>query len=201
MAPRSRKTKSKATDTTIPDSKTICEAYFGDKPEDIENNVWRCKCGTQRQCDVSHYGYTNLVGHVKSKHPDLNEVLVMSSKTSATSGTSQELIPQKQTSLKFVIDPKCNDIYKWIDWIVMDELELSFCEQERTRGYTNLSTTCNKTLKKYMFKLRDAVKEKVRNMVAEHHCFALIFDGWTEDNTHFIGTCITAMLPWRLLTY
>ena len=69
----------------------------------------------------------------------------------------------------------------------MDELELSFCEQERTRVNTNISKICTKTLKKYMFKLEVAVKTQVKQMVEDCHCFALIYDGWTEDNTHFIG--------------
>ena len=183
-------THNNLTDPTVLDSKTICAEYFGVEPMDKAKHLWKCKCGTIRKCDIRVNGYANLKGHIRNKHLEPNEVFVPASKQSATSGIIQGQIPTRQTCLQFLVDPKSKDIYKWIDWIVMDELELSFCEQERTRRYTSLNKTCTKTIKKYMFKLRLAVKQRVRDMVSECHCFALIYDGWTEDNTHFIGMCL-----------
>lgn len=57
----------------------------------------------------------------------------------------------EQTTLEYMIDSKSRGSYKWLDWIVMDEHELSFCEKDRTRENTNLPKICSKTLKKYMF--------------------------------------------------
>ena len=86
-----------------------------------------------------------------------------------------------------MVDTKSNDIFKWMDWIVMDELELSFCEKARTRGNVHLSKICTKSIKKYMFKLVAAVKNRISIMAAACARYALIFDGRTEDNKHFIG--------------
>ena len=43
-------------------------------------------------------------------------------------------------------------------------------------------------MKKYMFKMMDGVKQKIRAMAEACERYALIYDGWIEDNTHFIGT-------------
>ena len=179
--------------SSMPESKDICVMYFGEEPVDKMRNIWKCKCGKLRKSDVKVNGYTNLMGHIKDKHPDMNELLALQS--GQATGILDNPTNQKQTMLQFLIDPKSNDIYKWIDWVVMDELELSFCEQERSRQYTNLSSLCTKTLKKYVLKLSKAVQRRVKERVAGCHCFALIYDGWTEDNTHFIGMYCKHELP------
>ena len=47
-----------------------------------------------------------------------------------------------------------------------------------------------KTLKKYTFKLVEVVEKKITVKVATATTFALVFDGWSEDSTHFIGLFI-----------
>ena len=66
----------------------------------------------------------------------------------------------------------------------MEEHELIFCE---------FKFSCNfkKTLKKYMFRLVRAVEKKITTIVNAAPKFAVVFDGWSEDATHFIGLFIT----------
>ena len=168
------------------DTKSVVAVYYGEVPIDADNNLWKCNiCGNIRKTDIKTQGYTNLMGHIKTKHNDMLDTL----STDSNSNLIQAPLHAGQKNLQFAIDPKAHDIYKWIDWVVMDELELSFCEQERTRGYSNISKICTKTLKKYILKLHTALKMKVKQMLEGIHAYALIYDGWTEDNTHFIGMC------------
>ena len=116
--------------SSVPHSKAIRLAYYGTEPVDAVHNIWKCKgCDNIRKWDKRN-GYSNLVSHVKEKHPDLRLMDTLITIPPPV-GLKQSL--DKQTTLHFFIDPKAHDIYKWIDWIVMDELELSFCEQEHSR--------------------------------------------------------------------
>ena len=169
---------------------------------DEAQKKWRCNaCNMMRKCDPKH-GYNNMLTHIKDKHPNYMEVVSsLQPDTVSISGELTALTPPElpQTSLQYMVQSKASDVFKWMDWIVMDEHELNFCEQERTRGNTSLSKICNKSLKKYMFKMVDGVKKKIISMVAACHRYALIYDGWTEDNTHFIGT-LTIIMLYVLLT-
>ena len=172
------------TSLNISSTKFICNVYFGSEPVDEEKKLWKCSCGAMRKCDFKA-GYANLFSHIKNKHPDYGSLI----KTYSTElvNTPIQITKQSQSTLKFMVDSKSNDIFKWLDWIVMDELELSFCEKPRTRGNVQLTKICTKTLKKYMFEVVSAVKKKISDMASACARYALIFDGWTEDNTHFIG--------------
>jgi hypothetical protein len=72
----------------------------------------------------------------------------------------------------------------------MDEMGIGFCEKALTRENSNLQPISAKTLKKYMLLLVDEVEKKITALVEARQCFALIFDGWTEDSTHFIGMSV-----------
>ena len=142
----------------------------------------------ERKCDVLKNGYNNLLSHITSKHPNYLDVLTPLSYDSAMSKSNVCDEAQLQFGVQnYLVDTRSADIYKWLDWIVMDELELGFCEQPRTRGNSNLSKICTKSLKKYMFQLVSAVQSKIKAAAAMCQQYALIFDGWTEDNSHFIG--------------
>ena len=60
----------------------------------------------------------------KAKHPDylkiFNEAQVSSDSCTVTG----------QTTLAYLADPKSTNIFKWLEWIVMDEHELGFCEKK-----------------------------------------------------------------------
>jgi hypothetical protein len=52
--------------SSIPKGKQLAEIYFSrDEPKGI---VWTCSCGAKRKQSGS--GYTNLVSHITSEHPE-----------------------------------------------------------------------------------------------------------------------------------
>ena len=72
----------------------------------------------------------------------------------------------------------------------MDEHKFLFCEKELTQKNSNLKPISVTTLKKYLFKVVEAVEKKITVKVATAPLFALLFDGWTENSTHFVGLFI-----------
>jgi hypothetical protein len=73
----------------------------------------------------------------------------------------------------------------------MDEHELIFCEKILTQCNTRLEPNSVKTLKKYLFKVVEAVEKKVSvRASAAAVSYALVFDGWSEASRHFIGLFI-----------
>ena len=95
-----------------------------------------------------------------------------------------------QTTLAYLFDSHSTNVFKWLEWIVMDEHEFLFCEKELTQKNSNLKPISVKTLKKYLFKVVEVVEKKISVKVATAPLFALLFDGWTEDSTHFVGLFI-----------
>ena len=72
----------------------------------------------------------------------------------------------------------------------MDEHKFLFCEKELTSKYSNLKLISVTTLEKYLFKVVEAVEKKIAVKVNATPLFALLFEKWTEDSTHFVGLFI-----------
>ena len=89
-----------------------------------------------------------------------------------------------------MIDMNSSCVFKWLEWIIMGELELNFCEKALTRSNTNLGDISTKTLKKYMFRVVSAVEKRITTIASEASQYALIIDGWTENSTHFLGMLV-----------
>lgn len=174
-----------------PVTKDICRLYFGLAPNIEATNTWKCTCGTERKCNVKKFGYGNLMSHIQKSHPNYLEIYEAHrdehSYASGSVMTAHSISGKIQTNLDHMIDSKSSNVYKWLDWIIMDELELNFCEKTRTRQNSSLSNIGTKTLKKYLFKLVAAVEKKITTIATASQCYALLFDGWSEDSCHFIG--------------
>ena len=176
-------------------SKSVCQLFFGKQP--IKDSIWRCSCGIQRKCDVKRAGYNNLMTHIKQQHPDFEDIF-WSYQNECSSQVNSECGSLSvggsvcgQATLGFMVDSKSGNVFKWIEWIVMDELPLIFCEKQLTRTNTNLQHISVKTLKKYIFKLVAAVEKKITVLAEAAPVYSLIFDGWSEDSTHFIGLFVS----------
>lgn len=168
-----------------PTSKAICSYYYGKTPHD-GNELWKCRCGKFRKQNLKK-GYQNLISHVKSNHPEYLNIF------HEEQGNSQLEIPvTSQTMLKYLIDEKSTNIFKWLEWIVMDEHELGFCEKKMTIKNTSLAPISTKTLKKCMFNLVRAVEKKISTIVNNAVNFALVFDVCTEKSNHNIGIFSTS---------
>ena len=151
-----------------PLSRAICGLFYG-KAVDASSTLWKCKCGVERKCDVKNNGCNNLITYLKSKHPDYLEIYAAHTLESSSSKSSQANQKGQQTTLEYLIDSKSRNVYKWLDWIVMDEHVLSFCEKDRTRENTNFGKICSKTLKKYMFLLVAAVEKRSQQKLQSRH--------------------------------
>jgi hypothetical protein len=173
-------------------SKDICEIFYGKKPVDASANTWRCTCGVVRKCNPSKNGYKNLLSHLVDKHENYLEIYRAHKQEEKAGSVSESGNSNtgRQYTLDYLIDDKSRDIFKWLEWVVMDEMGIGFCEKALTRENSNLQPISAKTLKKYMLLLVDEVEKKITALVEARQCFALIFDGWTEDSTHFIGMSV-----------
>jgi hAT family C-terminal dimerisation region len=188
--------------TVPPDSKKICQLYFGKNPvAGTELHRWKCSCGTVRKQDIK-VGFANLMSHIKQKHPNYLEVFHVARQedihsetssliTAVSAGPSSLSVISGQTTLDYMFDTRSTNVFKWLEWIIMDEHELAFCEKDLTRGNANLEPISVKTLKKYLFKVVNAVEKKISaKAMALATSYALVFDGWSEASKHFIGMYI-----------
>ena len=89
-------------------------------------------------------------------------------------------------TLDYMFDAASTNVFKWLEWIVMDVHELTFCEKDLTRSNTKLDPISVKTLKKYLFKVVKAVERKVSAKAMFASSYALVFDGWSEASKHFM---------------
>jgi hypothetical protein len=88
----------------------------------------------------------------------------------------------------YMLDAHSANIYKWLEWIAIYVLELSFCEKSLTRSNSKLQPIIGKTLKKYMFLLLEQVELKIFSRVRTAQVYSLVFGSWSEGSMHFIGS-------------
>jgi hypothetical protein len=78
---------------------------------------------------------------------------------------------------------KAAHYFKWLHWIVMSNLPFNFCEDERTRQYTNLEFISVDTLMRNLKLLTVTVQKKIAELIPEK--FGIIFDGWEDGMGHY----------------
>ncbi|ETK76365.1 hypothetical protein L915_17209 [Phytophthora nicotianae] len=64
-------------------------------------------------------------------------------------------------------DDSSRNVYHWLDWIIMENRELSMCEKIKTRKYTHLKPLSVNTLKKHMLELETVVQTSIRPNLKE----------------------------------
>jgi hypothetical protein len=90
----------------------------------------------------------------------------LSTASSTVSGSAASLSVQSvggdqhQMTLTYMVDTRSTNVFKWLKWIVVGEHELTFCKKTLTQRNSKLGTILVKTLKKYLFKVVDAVERK-----------------------------------------
>ena len=147
--------------------KALVESYF----TKVAPNEYKSKCGRKRkQKDGS--GYSNLLNHIQSDHPD-HAHHVMETNTVITK------------SAGMAATRKANNIYCWIDWIIIEAREFSFPDSDMVKKYTNLDPVTGKTLQEYMSKLEPELENSVASSLPTK--FGLIIDGWTDGSTQYLG--------------
>ena len=99
-----------------------------------EDSKWACACGKVLVQKVNT-GYTNLVSHVRTTHPDWLQ---------------QQLATQPQITnhtTTRTTTKNANNMYAWLEWVCVGLKPFSFVEDELTRKYTKLTLITVPTLK------------------------------------------------------
>ena len=84
----------------------ISQVFF----TEIQEGVYKCKCGSTRKRKKTA-GYTNLMSHLKEKHPDWEQVYAQFKKDN----------PGKKKAAPgqiFFINPKFIQLHSWLLWMV-----------------------------------------------------------------------------------
>ena len=152
----------------------------------LEPGRYTCKLCYNTRAQQPKSGYSNLMDHLKRDH--LNEYVDEYEVHRGRPNTLDDFCHAE-------VDDASKNIYSWLDWIIMDNHQLSMCEKPRARKYSNLQDISTPTLKKYMFAVDEAVREQVKIHLKEQ-TVGLMLDAWTEDGTHFVG--VIAVTPPRV---
>ena len=148
--------------TVPPDNKKVCQLYFGKSPVGSEANTWKCTCGTVCKQNIK-LGYTNLMSHSKQKHPNYLEMFHLAqqahgdSKSETASvitrtGQSDESV-SGQTTLEYMLDSRSTNVFKWLEWIVMGELEVDLLQKKSS---PEAIRNCNRSLSKLSRNIRSS---------------------------------------------
>ena len=113
---------------------------------EVEDGVFKCKCGRSRK-QKKGTDYMNLLSHIKCDHPDQKNVVTQSE--------------NGQCKINDFFDVKSKTIFSWLEWIIMENREFSFCEKEYVRKYTNLKPISRTSLKKYINLLTHEVENEL----------------------------------------
>lgn len=129
-------------------------------------------CNSCSKTIKSVNGYTNVINHLKRYHP--------------TYATDAEAALRTQNLLSLrLVDQATTDMFRWIEWTVMDCLPLTFCEREMVRQNAKLPRTCARTLKLYLDGMVLAVVPSIVKILPTR--FGIVLDGWTSGGRHFIA--------------
>eukprot|EP00834_Sanchytrium_tribonematis_P007975 NODE_822_length_3684_cov_0.348117.p1 type:complete len:257 gc:universal NODE_822_length_3684_cov_0.348117:1048-1818(+) len=146
--------------------KEVAQFYFDFS--NSENKSHKCKCVTSITMPKNG-GYTNYFNHVRLKHKDyISEV------------TSVRSFSQK----KLCTDSSINT-YKWIRWILEENVPFTFVDSKWTRMNSNLKAISSKTVTEYMKKMVPMVEQKIADSLPEK--IGIMFDSWKSFGSNYVG--------------
>jgi len=148
--------------------------------EGIEG-LWECKCGTKRK--QSGTSYTNLVAHVKTEHPD--DYKRMADEPSSNQISSADSI----TGPSFFFKKKVRQIHCWLDIIINELQPFSIVENAAFIRNVQYPPISRPSVSKYLVALTAHVESKIRSQLPDR--IALVFDGWSSNDTHFVAVYAT----------
>ncbi|POM71659.1 Hypothetical protein PHPALM_11737 [Phytophthora palmivora] len=154
----------------MPTSRAISTFFFTDRGD----GLFSCKqCGKTRKQTVGT-GYTNLISHLKIKHPGYNEIYE----------ESQRNASQTLEAHGFV-DSRIMEIFKWMEWVIARNHALCEVDDPLTRALAAIKPVSSKTLVRYMRHVAVKVGERISQDMSD--AFGLMFDGWTCGTHHFVA--------------
>lgn len=148
---------------------------------------WVCICGCKRQ--KSGTGWSNLAQHVKTDHKDHLVAAVSKWLRDLTKPSLVQVASEKGSTITTFISFKSNNIFCWMNWVVTKLKPFSFVEEEETREYSKLKPMCSETLIKYINLVCREVEQEISKRLPKK--FAIIFDGWSWNSYHLVGSFAT----------
>ncbi|OWZ16333.1 hypothetical protein PHMEG_0009890 [Phytophthora megakarya] len=153
-------------------NKDVAQALF----QQQTTTTWKCKLCCNTFSQPLGKGYTNLVDNLTRKH--------------GRDTAEESFRPVQREGFRacvFVqVDPVDREVYDWIEWVVMENRELSFCEQTLVRKNSKLSPISTKTLVLHMERLSDDVRNTI-TAALKGQKIALAFDAWSANGYHFVA--------------
>ena len=139
----------------------------------IGEDIWQCKC-TQKRKQMANKGYSNLNSHIAVAHPNWKNEYGSSQKLGFSAVVPSQKVSRKGTN-----------VFRWLEWVMMESLLFSFCERELVRQNSVLEPISTDTLVRYV----DLTVEKVEGKLAEllPDKFVLIADGWSFNEVHYFA--------------
>ena len=120
--------------SNVTKNKTIVGFYY----EETETGIFKCKaCPTARKSrkQAPGTGYTNLMNHIFQEHPNYLKEMREAANT-------HHLTPV------FRATKKAQNIYSWLEWIIMENREFKFPEKEFIRKNTKLEPVTDDQIRK-----------------------------------------------------
>lgn len=117
--------------------------------------------------------YENLLSHIRTAHPDYETLMV-----------SDKQLTQSQVD-RFFTSAKSSSYYGWYDLVINCLLPFSTVENLTMRENVRHDSISLSTFTRHLPALSQLVEKKVAELLPNK--FALVFDGWTNRMTHFLG--------------
>ncbi|KAL3673203.1 hypothetical protein V7S43_019059 [Phytophthora oleae] len=138
------------------------------------DGFFTCKqCGNPRK-QASGTGYTNLISHLKTKHPGYADLYEESQQNARRSLVDHGFV-----------DPRMMEIFKWMEWVIVRNHALGEVDDPLTRSLAGIKAVSSKTLLRYMRHVAAKVGESTSQDITG--AFGLMFDGWACGTLHFVA--------------
>jgi hypothetical protein len=185
---RSPKQSSKISNAFKPNEHTgpdVRDCLFLPTNEDLK---YQCRlCPETKILKQKHKtDYCNLFRHVKDVHS--------SNWVAACDVAKSEWKSSGKGTLKdfgfTAIDERSKSIHDWIEFIMTNNLPLTFCDSTYNRSCVIFSKISYKTLKRYMTFIRDEIVKKLAEEFKEK-ILGIVFDGWSDGHgSHYTALFI-----------
>ena len=120
----------------------------------------------RKRQQLPNSGYSNLLSYIYEDHKNYKEE------------AKAKTLPYSTSSLKPL------NIYKCLEWVIVENLDFSFCESAYTAQNCNLEPITRQTPVNYLDKTVEAVETEISKKLPQK--FGLIIDGWSAQSTHYL---------------
>lgn len=160
---------------TLPTGKKLAELFFNRNKK--EGNIWTCG-SCRKGVRQGPAGYTNLCNHINHHHD------------TEIAKRMRDAINGKRKCFDALTYPrKTITAHAWLECIIMCLLPFSFCENHTIRRHFRHEGISRRTIMNYLQKLTAKVEEKIKALLPSR--FAIVFDGWSVGDTHFVAIYAT----------